>query len=87
MDNDGYSKAVRVNGEMLLLHCWACGTANCVNAELCGPEDLAHVVCGNSTCKTSMFLVNELTVDEETGKVAMRNSLIAPFAVLARLWT
>jgi hypothetical protein len=87
MENDGYSTAVRVDGEVLVLHCWACGTANCVNVELCSPEDLAHVVCGNSDCKTSMFLVNELTVDHETSKARMKAALIAPFAVLARLWT
>lgn len=86
MEDDGYTKAVRVDGEVLVLHCWACGTANCVNVELCGPEDLAHVVCGNSNCKTGMFLVNELTVDHGS-KVTTKIALIAPFAVLARLWT
>jgi hypothetical protein len=87
MENDGYSKAVRVGGEVLVLHCWVCGTANSVNLELCGPDKLAHMICGNSKCKASMFLVNELTVDHEIRKVTTTTTaLTAPFAVLARFW-
>jgi len=57
-------EAVRVNGEVIVLHCYACGTAHCVNVELCVPGELAHMVCSNGSCKMSMFLVNELVIDD-----------------------
>jgi len=63
MDSKPNSRAVRVHGEVMVLHCWACGTAHCVNEELCAPDELAHMVCSNSKCGMSMFLVNELAVD------------------------
>jgi hypothetical protein len=31
MDSKPNSRAVRVHGEVIVLHCWACGTAHCVN--------------------------------------------------------
>lgn len=68
METESYSKAVRVEGEVIVLHCWACGTAHCLNLELCAPEELAHMVCSNGNCQMSMFLVNELTVDNDTTK-------------------
>ena len=34
------SAAVRVDGEVVILHCWACGTAQCVNQGLCAPGEL-----------------------------------------------
>ena len=86
METEAYSKAVRVEGEVIVLHCWACGTAHCVNLELCTPEELAHMVCSNANCGMSMFLVNELPVDYETRKVMTNSALSAPFAVLARFW-
>ena len=60
METKPHSKAVRVNGEVIVLHCWACGTAHCVNPEQCVPEELTYMVCSNNRCKMSMFLVNEL---------------------------
>lgn len=86
METESYSRVVRVAGEVLVLHCWACGTAHCVDLEIFAPDTLAHMVCSNSTCKMSMFLVNELTVDNETKKTTTKNALGAPFAALARLW-
>ena len=66
MDSKPNSRAVRVSGEVIVLHCWACGTAHCVNLELCAPGELTHMVCSNSSCRMSMFLVNELAVDDKT---------------------
>jgi len=86
METESYSRAVRVDGEVLVLHCWACGTAHCVNLELCVPEELTNMVCSNAKCGMSMFLVNELTVDYETRKVTTKTGLSAPFVVLARFW-
>lgn len=59
METDTSLNAVRVDGEVLLLCCWACGTEHCMKVEQCTPEELAHLIC--SECGTSMFLVNELT--------------------------
>ena len=64
METEFYSRAVRVEGEVVVLHCWACGTAHCVNLELCAPEQLQYMVCGNDHCKMSMFLVNELEIED-----------------------
>jgi uncharacterized Zn finger protein len=68
MDTESYSRAVRVEGEVVVLRCWACGTAHCVDLELCAPEQLPHVVCSSARCKTSLFLVNELEVENDTLK-------------------
>ena len=68
MDSKPNSRAIRVNGEVIVLHCWACGTAHCVNLELCLPGELTHMVCSNSNCKMSMFLVNELVLDHKISK-------------------
>lgn len=65
METDTYLNAVRVNGEFLVLCCWACGTEHCMNVEQCTPEELPHLICSNSKCGTSMFLVNELTADDQ----------------------
>ena len=86
METECYSKAVRVEGEVIVLHCWACGTAHCMNLELCAPEELAYMVCSNSNCQMSMFLVNELTVDNEINKPTTKSALGAPFAALSRFW-
>ena len=86
METESYSRAVRVEGEVIVLHCWACGTAHCLNPELCAPEELAHMVCSNSNCQMSMFLVNELIVDNETKKPTTKSALGAPFAALSRFW-
>ena len=78
-------KAVRVDGEVLVLHCWACGTAHCVNLELCVAEELAHMVCSNSNCRMSMFLVNELAVNEKTQNQLAKEELNAR-ASDSRFW-
>ena len=84
MENKPISKAVRVNGEIIVLHCWACGTAHCVNPELCVPEELTHMVCSNRNCRMSMFLVNEL-VDENISQQMTKNEL-NPRATHSRFW-
>jgi hypothetical protein len=86
MDSKANSRAVRVGGEVIVLHCWACGTAHSVNLESCGFEELAHMVCSNSNCRMSMFLVNELLVDNETRRQMTNSELGAHFAVLSRFW-
>lgn len=75
MNKEPASRAVRVNGEVLVLHCWACGTAHCVNLELCGPGELGHMVCSNSKCRMSMFLVNELLLGDKTSQQLTRSEL------------
>ncbi len=77
MDSNPNSRAVRVGGEVIVLHCWACGTAHCVNLELCDPGELTHMVCSNSDCRMSMFLVNELVVDDNTSKQMTKSELTA----------
>ncbi len=77
MDSNPNSRAVRVGGEVIVLHCWACGTAHCVNLELCVPGELTHMVCSNSDCRMSMFLVNELVVDDNTSKQMTKSELTA----------
>jgi len=49
MDNEADSRAVRVHGEVMVLHCWACGTAHSVNPELCRPHELARLICSDSS--------------------------------------
>jgi len=48
MDNEANSRAVRVYGEVIVLHCWACGTAHFVNPELCRPHGLGRLICTDS---------------------------------------
>jgi len=86
MDSKQHSKAVRVGGEIIVLRCWACGTAHCVNQDLCVPGELSHMVCSSSNCGMSMFLVNELDIDTETRKQMTKSEQGAHFAVLSRLW-
>lgn len=83
METEPYSRAVRVDGEVVVLHCWACGTAHCVNLELCAPEQLPHMLCSNDRCKMSMFLVNELetALDQRT-----KTDLSAWLPVYSRFW-
>jgi hypothetical protein len=75
MDSNANSKAVRVHGEVIVLHCWACGTAHCVKLELCVPGELTRMVCSNSNCGMSMFLVNELVVDDRSRKQMTKSEL------------
>jgi hypothetical protein len=85
METELDSRAVRVNGEVIVLHCWACGTAHCVNLELCVPRELIYMVCSDSKCRMSMFLVNELVVDDTTSKQMMKRELSAR-ATYSRFW-
>jgi hypothetical protein len=86
MDSKPSSRAVRVGGEVIVLHCWACGTAHCVNQEFCVPGELSHMVCSDSNCAMSMFLVNEVVFDDKTKKQMTKSELGAHFAVLSRFW-
>jgi len=75
-----------VEGEVLELRCWACGTEHCVNVERCTPEELALMVCSKSDCRMSLFLVNELATDEQTTGQIWASQWSALFAALSRLW-
>ena len=85
MESKPNSRAVRVGGEVIVLHCWACGTAHCVNLELCVPGELSQMVCSNSNCGMSMFLVNELVLDDKTRKQLTKSGL-NPRATYSRFW-
>jgi hypothetical protein len=85
MDSKPNAKAVRVDGEIIVLHCWACGTAHCVNLELCVPEELTHMVCSNRSCRMSMFLVNELVVEDRTSTQMTKRELNAR-STYSRFW-
>jgi hypothetical protein len=85
MDSQPNPRAVRVHGEVLVLHCWACGIAHCVNLELCVPGKLSHMVCSNSNCGMSMFLVNELVVDDKSRKQMTKSELNAR-VIYSRFW-
>ena len=85
MDSKPNLRAVRVGGEVIVLHCWACGTEDCVNVEQCAPEELAYMVCSQRDCRMSLFLVNELAVDKQAERpmcVTERSGLCAPFSRL-----
>jgi len=75
MNTQPDSRAVRVDGEVLVLHCWACGCAHCVDLELCVPRKLSHMVCSNTKCRMSLFLVNELVVDYESSQRMAKDEL------------
>jgi hypothetical protein len=85
METKPESRAVRVEGEVIVLHCWACGKAHCVNLELCVPGQLSNMVCSNSNCRMSMFLVNELVVDDKTKHQISKGERTARDAYL-RFW-
>jgi hypothetical protein len=85
MDSEPNLGPVRVDGELIVLHCWACGTAHCVNQELCIPGGLALMVCSNSNCRMSMFLVNELVLDDKTRKQLTKSELNAR-VTYSRFW-
>jgi uncharacterized Zn finger protein len=86
MKTESHSRAVRVQGEVVVLHCWACGSAHCVNLELCAPEQLAYMICSNDRCKMSMFLVNELEIENETLKATAKTEFKTRLAVYSRFW-
>jgi hypothetical protein len=86
MNTEGYLKAARVDGEVLVLRCWACGTEHCVKVEQCTAEELALMVCSKSNCRMSLFLVNELAVDEPAAAQMWASERSAIFAALSRLW-
>jgi hypothetical protein len=85
MDAEPNPKAVRVEGEVIVLHCWACGTAHCVNRDLCAPGELSYMVCSNGKCRMSMFLVNELAVDDRARQEMTTKELDAR-ALYSRFW-
>lgn len=65
MKNEVDSRAVRVDGEVIVLHCWACGQAHYINIEYCDREELPYMVCSESNCRMSFFLLNELIFDSD----------------------
>jgi hypothetical protein len=86
METESYPRAVRVEGEVVVLHCWACGTAHCVNFELCAPERLPYMACSNDRCKMSMFLINELEIHNDTLKEKTKSELGALLGAYSRFW-
>jgi hypothetical protein len=86
MNTEAYSRAVRIDGEVLVLRCWACGTEHYVNVEQCTPEELPLMICSKSDCKMSLFLVNELTIDEQTTEPARASEWSSLFAAFSRWW-
>jgi len=86
MKTEPHVKAVRVDGEVLTLRCWACGTEHCVNVEQCAPEELALLICSKSDCKMSLFLMNELADNEQTAGRRVWRQRSTLFAALLRLW-
>jgi len=60
---------------VVVLHCWACGTAQCVNLELYVPGKLTHMACSSSNCRMGMFLVNGLVVDDKSRKQMTKSEL------------
>lgn len=81
METETYLNAVRVNGEVLVLGCWACGTEHCVELEQCTPEELGQLIC--SECGTSMFVVNELTADDQNKSQKRTNQPSSIFAAFS----
>jgi hypothetical protein len=81
-----YVKAVHVDGEALTLRCWACGTEHTVNVEQCAPEELALMICSKNNCRMSLFLMNELAVEEQTAGRMEGRERSTLFAALSRLW-
>jgi hypothetical protein len=86
MDSNANLRAVRVHGEVIVLHCWACGTAHCVTLDMCVRGELAHMVCSNSNCGMSMFLVNELVVDDKVARKQMTKNELTPRVTYSRFW-
>jgi hypothetical protein len=86
MKIETYLKAVRVEGEVLVLRCWACGAEHCVNVEQCTPQELALMICSKSDCRMSLFLLNELAVDEQTTGQEWPNQRSTLFGALSRWW-
>jgi len=85
MEHESYLKAARVEGEVILLHCWACGTAHYMNLELCAPEQLPHLICGNDHCKMSLFMVSEIESENDAPKHWTTSELITRLAAYSRL--
>ena len=56
-----------------------------MNLEQCVPGELAHMVCSNSNCRMSMFLVNELVLDDKARKQMTRSELNARVSY-SRFW-
>lgn len=81
METDTELNAVRVNGEVLVLCCWVCGTEHCMKLEQCTPEELAHLIC--SECGTSMFLVNELTGHDQSKRHKSKEEPTSIFAAFS----
>ena len=56
-----------------------------MNLELSVPGELPHMVCSNSNCRMSMFLVNELVLDDKTRNQLTKSELNARVAD-SRFW-
>jgi translation initiation factor 2 beta subunit (eIF-2beta)/eIF-5 len=83
MNTEADSRTVRVHGEVIVLHCWACGTAHSVSLELCRPLVLGLMVCSNSNCRMSLFLINELFDD---GSIKQPKRVELTSRIYPRFW-
>jgi hypothetical protein len=86
MKAEPHVKAIQVDGEVLTLRCWACGTEHCLNVEQCAPEELALMICSKRECRMSLFLMNELADDEQTAGRRVGRERRTLFAALSRLF-
>jgi hypothetical protein len=69
-----------------VLRCCACGTEHCVNVERCAPQELAYMIRSQRDCRMSLFLVNELAVDELAERPMCVTERSGLFASFSRLW-
>jgi hypothetical protein len=86
MDIEGYSTAIRVNGEVLLLHCWACCTPHYVDTGLFSRERFPTLICSNQDCRMSMFLLNELVFDSDIQEHMKKTEQHTSLAARSRFW-
>ena len=84
MERESGSRAVRVDGEVIVLHCWACGKAHYVNIEQCDREELPYMVCSENNCRMSLFLLNELSFESDLQAWVRATERVTALAVFSR---
>jgi hypothetical protein len=87
MENNPESRAARVEGEVIVLHCWACGMPHYVNVELFDHERLPNLVCGERSCGKSLFLLDELVFESKVQAWARgieRSTVLGAFSKFLR---
>ena len=86
METEAYSRAVRADGEVIVLHCWLCGTPHYVTIELFSREGLASLACSRKDCGVSMFLANELEMYDEIQRQMVEPERNRSLAARSRFW-